>query len=275
MYDAFAYVYDEFMDNVPYEGWGRMLRSILAGHGVEDGLLLDLGCGTGKLTRLMAEMGFDMIGVDSSEDMLAVARGFGAEASGQDTEEGAEDTSVSDDINEYSNVSNEGILYLCQDMREFELYGTVRAVYSLCDCMNYLTDREELVKVFKLVNNYLDPEGIFIFDLNSIYKFSEVLGNRTFAENGDDASYIWENRYDEDTRINEYYLTLFIEDGDGRYVKENELHRQKGYTVDEVKEALTEAGLELLLLCDEDTRSVVTDTTERLLFVARESGKKK
>ena len=160
-------------------------------------------------------------------------------------------------------------------MREFELYGTVRAVYSLCDCMNYLTDREELVKVFKLVNNYLDPEGIFIFDLNSIYKFSEVLGNRTFAENGDDASYIWENRYDEDTRINEYYLTLFIEDGDGRYVKENELHRQKGYTVDEVKEALTEAGLELLLLCDEDTRSVVTDTTERLLFVARESGKKK
>ena len=275
MYDAFAYVYDEFMDNVPYEGWGRMLRSILAGHGVEDGLLLDLGCGTGKLTRLMAEMGFDMIGVDSSEDMLAVARGFGAEASGQDIEEGAEDTSVSDDINEYSNVSNEGILYLCQDMREFELYGTVRAVYSLCDCMNYLTDREELVKVFKLVNNYLDPEGIFIFDLNSIYKFSEVLGNRTFAENGDDASYIWENRYDEDTRINEYYLTLFIEDEDGRYVKENELHRQKGYTVDEVKEALTEAGLELLLLCDEDTRSVVTDTTERLLFVARESGKKK
>ena len=133
-YTGFAAVYDTFMDNVPYGEWCEYLTGLLKENGVESGLVLDLGCGTGSLTELLAARGYDMIGIDYSEEMLELAAGKRAE-SGQD------------------------ILYLCQDMREFELYGTVRAVVSICDCINYITDPADLAEVFSLVNNYLDPGG--------------------------------------------------------------------------------------------------------------------
>ena len=140
-YTSFARVYDLFMDNVPYEEWATRIEAILKEYGIEDGLLLDLGCGTGKLTRLMEEKGYDMIGIDNAIEMLEIAR----------------------------ETSSENTLYLCQDMREFELYGTVKGVYSACDCVNYILEEEELKQVFSLVNNYLDPKGIFIFDCITHY----------------------------------------------------------------------------------------------------------
>ena len=148
-YTSFASVYDIFMDNIPYEEWAEYLSRLLAEYEVTDGIVLDLGCGTGTLTELMAARGFDMIGVDYSEEMLEIAMEKRAE-SGRD------------------------ILYLLQDMREFELYGTVRAVISICDSLNYITEEEELEEVFRLVNNYLDPEGVFIFDFNTVYKLSLI-----------------------------------------------------------------------------------------------------
>lgn len=114
-YTGFAQVYDTFMDNVPYEEWADYYKEILREHGIMDGIVLDLGCGTGSMTELLAEQGYDMIGVDNSEEMLDLAMEKRA-ASGQD------------------------ILYLLQDMRKFELYGTVRAVISACDSVNYLTE---------------------------------------------------------------------------------------------------------------------------------------
>ena len=138
-YGSFAMVYDLFMDNVDYDGWSDYLRKLLRRYGVEDGLILELGCGTGSMTERLAEAGFDMIGVDCSGEMLEIAQEKKCE-SGLD------------------------ILYLEQDMREFELYGTVRAVVSVCDSLNYILEDEELVKVFRLVNNYLDPGGIFLFE---------------------------------------------------------------------------------------------------------------
>ena len=143
-YTNFAEVYDLFMDNIPYEDWCSYVTGLLKEHGVKDGLILDLGCGTGSLTELLAVAGYDMIGVDNSEDMLQIAMDKRAE-SGKD------------------------ILYLLQDMREFELYGTVKAVLSICDCINYILEYKDLVEVFRLVNNYLDPGGVFIFDLNTVY----------------------------------------------------------------------------------------------------------
>lgn len=131
-YTSFASVYDMFMDNIPYGEWCAYLTSLLKEYGVEDGILLDLGCGTGSLTELLAQEGYDMIGVDFSEDMLQIAM-------------------------EKREESGLPILYLLQDMREFELYGTVRAVVSICDSMNYILDYGELVQVFSLVNNYLVP----------------------------------------------------------------------------------------------------------------------
>ena len=155
-YENFARVYDLFMDNIPYEEWCGYLTGLLQEYGVTEGLVLELGCGTGNMTRLLANRGYDMVGVDNAPDMLEIAMEK-RQAEGQD------------------------ILYLFQDMREFELYGTVKAVVSLCDSMNYILEEEELLQVFRLVNNYLDPGGVFIFDLNTAYKYREVLGEQTIA----------------------------------------------------------------------------------------------
>ena len=156
-YTSFAYVYDTFMDNVPYGEWARHIREKLCEHGVTDGIVLDLGCGTGTMTERLAGYGYDMIGVDNSEEMLELAM-------------------------EKKTESGYDILYLLQDMRGFELYGTVRAVVSVCDSVNYITEPDELEEVFRLVNNYLDPKGIFLFDFNTVHKYRDVIGDSTIAE---------------------------------------------------------------------------------------------
>ena len=246
-YTGFAQVYDTFMDNVPYEEWTDYYKEILREHGVMDGIVLDLGCGTGSMTELLAEQGYDMIGVDNSEEMLDLAMEKRA-ASGQD------------------------ILYLLQDMRKFELYGTVRAVISACDSVNYLTEPGDLVKVFSLVNNYLDPGGLFLFDFNTEYKYRELLGDTTIAENREECSFIWENYYDLQERINEYDLTIFVREGE-LYRKFEETHFQRGYTVSEVADALREAGLELVALYDDFTREEPGEDSARVCVVARECRK--
>lgn len=248
-YTSFAAVYDMFMDNIPYEEWCGYLTGLLRKYGVEDGLILDMGCGTGSLTELLAEAGYDMIGIDNSEEMLEIALDK-REASGKD------------------------ILYLLQDMREFELYGTVAAAVSICDSMNYILSYEELVEVFRLVNNYLDPSGIFIFDLNTEYKYREILGDSTIAENREDGSFIWDNFYDEEDRINEYDLTLFIREKDELYRKYEEVHYQRSYSLEEVKAALKEAGMEFVACYNAFTLEAPCEDSERIYVIARESGKR-
>ena len=194
-YTNFAYVYDELMDNVPYDEWAEYLCGLLKEYGVDGGLVCELGCGTGQMTRRLAKAGYDMIGIDLSEDMLWVAR------------EQEYDNAGEEDIAEGQN----DILYLQQDMRSFELYGTVKAIVSICDSMNYITEPKDLLQVFRLVNNYLDPDGIFIFDMNTIHKYRDIIGEQTIAENREDISFIWENSFDEETGKNEYALTLFLQ----------------------------------------------------------------
>jgi len=249
-YTNFAEVYDLFMDNIPYKDWCSYVAGLLKEHGAKDGLVLDLGCGTGSLTELLADAGYDMIGVDNSEDMLQNAMNKRSE-SGKD------------------------ILYLMQDMREFELYGTVKAVLSICDCINYILEYKDLVEVFRLVNNYLDPGGVFIFDLNTVYKYEKVMGDTTIAEDREECSFIWDNYYDEDTKINEYDLSLFIREEEDLYRKYTETHYQRAYTIDEIKKALKEAGLEFLEAYDAFTREPVKDNSERIYLIAREHGKEK
>lgn len=251
-YTSFAAVYDIFMDNVPYGEWSAYLRDMLSEYGIEDGLLLDLGCGTGGMTECMAGCGYDMIGVDSSAQMLELAM-------------------------EKKEKSGSDILYLMQDMRSFELYGTVRGVISVCDSVNYITEGEELAEVFRLVNNYLDPGGIFLFDFNTEYKYREILGNQVIAEDREECSFIWDNFYDEEERVNEYMLTLFIEDAryPGLYGKYQETHYQRAYTLEEIQGYLGASGLVFEAAYDAYTRQPPGEESERILVVAREHGKER
>ena len=253
-YTGFAEVYDLFMDNVPYQEWCDYLVSLLRDYQAGDGLVLELGCGTGKMTRLLAQAGYDMIGVDYSEEMLQIAR----EAAWGERE-----------------PQNTDILYLLQDMREFELYGTVRAVVSVCDSLNYILKEEELLKVFRLVNNYLDPGGVFIFDLNTPYKYREILGENTICENREQGSFIWENFYEEEEQVNQYELTLFIRDREhtGLYRKYEETHVQRGYEAGRIEELLQQAGMEFIAAYDAFTREPVKADSERIYVIAREKGK--
>lgn len=243
-YSGFAKVYDLFMDNIPYEEWTDYVKELLAEEGIKEGILLDLGCGTGSVTELLAESGFDMIGIDNSEEMLEIAM-------------------------EKREESGHDILYLLQDMREFELYGTVKGVVSICDSMNYILDDEDLLDVFKLVHNYLDNEGIFIFDMNTMYKYEQILADNTFAEDREESSFIWENYYDEEEKINQYDLSLFVQEEDGRYRKYEETHLQRAYEQQCVEELIKESGLELLHVYDAFTKDLPAEDSQRIYFVCR------
>ena len=247
--------YDEFMDNIPYHQWGNFIHEILLKNNIKEGLVVDLGCGTGTLTNILASFGYDMIGIDHSPQMLEVAKN-------------------KEESNPYD------ILYLLQDMREFELYGSVKAVVSVCDSINYILETSELKKVFTLVNDYLDPGGLFLFDVNTEYKYKEVIGNQTIGENREDKSFIWENYYYEEERINEIELSLFVKEDDGYnstesrgelYRKHVEIHQQKAYSLEEIHEILEEVGLEFVKTYDDYTTSEVHDKSERVVLVARKA----
>lgn len=260
-YRDFSAVYDELMDNVPYDQWSQRLHELIEKYGVskpvrdaedalasERNLVLDLGCGTGTLTEMMYRKGYDMIGVDVSEDMLNAAM-------------------------EKKEKSGNAILYLNQDMRELELYSTVGTVYSVCDSLNYILEEEELLTVFSLVNNYLYLKGIFIFDFNTVYKYEKIIGDTTIAENREDCSFIWENFYDPEDEINEYDLTVFVKQEDDLFRRFTETHFQRGYRAEQMKELVERAGMKLLEMRDADTGKDVTGESQRIYIVAQEQGK--
>lgn len=249
-YTNFAEVYDTFMDNVPYEEWADYLQDILKEYEIKDGLVLELGCGTGSMTEILARKGYDMIGVDNSEDMLELAI-------------------------EKRTESGHDILYLLQDMREFELYGTVRAIVSVCDCVNYITEEEDLEQVFRLVNNYLDPGGIFVFDFNTEYKYEQILGEQVIAEDREDCSFIWDNYYDDEEKVNEYELTLFVREGKESelYRKYQEIHYQKAYTLHQIRTFIEKAGLKYVEAYDAYTKEKPMYNSERICVIAQECEK--
>ena len=252
-YEEFARVYDLFQDNVDYRSWAAYLTEQLKKRGFSEGIVLDLGCGTGTMTELLAEAGYDMIGVDNAEEMLQEAI-------------------------EKKMESGHSILYLLQDMEEFELYGTVCAVVSVCDSLNYILEEEDLLQVFRLVNNYLDPGGVFIFDMNTVYKYETVIGNSTIAENREDGSFIWENTWDPERQLNEYMLTLFLPEeedpeGDMLYRKYEEVHLQRAYDISRIKALIEASGMIWEGAYEAYTDRAASDNSERICIIAREKGK--
>lgn len=259
-YTTFAAVYDKLMDNIPYAEWAKYIVSLLHEYNITEGLVAELGCGTGSITSLLAEAGYDMIGIDNSYDMLSVAY-----------DKKAESALLS-------------ILYLEQDMREFELFGTVSAIISVCDSLNYILTTEELTQVFRLANNYLDSGGIFVGDFKTIHYFRDVTSDSVLAEDRDDLSYIWENSYDEETHINELSLSLFLPEFNEAKMTENEdgsvfrryreLHCQRGYSPDEIKTCITLSGMELIAMYDAFTHEPANENSERIYVIARETRQK-
>lgn len=240
-YKDFARVYDEFMDQTPYDEWLLNIRNVFKKYKIkENAQVLDLGCGTGKMARRLKKAGYQVTAVDNSMDMLEVA----------------------------ASEEDDGILYVLQDMVSLELPDKMDAVVSICDCMNYILEEEDLKETFTRVKRFLKEDGVFMFDMNSHYKYREILACNTFAEDREDASFIWDNFYDESDRINEYQLSLFIQNEQGTYNKYEELHLQKAYDEAEIKELLYEAGFTSVTVCDADTMEEVKEDTQRLYFIA-------
>lgn len=243
IYNEFARVYDRWMRNIPYTRWTKRIIEILHDYHIDDGIVLDLGCGSGRITRKLADAGYDMIGIDSSEDMLAQA---------------------------YEKNREREILYLCQDMREFELYGTVKAIVCCCDTINYLADRDELTQVFKLANNYLDPGGLFIFDIKTDVWYEEADG-LVDARHEPKGDFFCETFLDEDEF--EYHVTMFEKQKDGLYQRFEEYHYQKVFLRKDIENSLNEAKLKLLQVTDGYTKKKPTDKSHRLCFIAKECEK--
>ena len=287
-YTGFAEVYDMFMDNVPYDKWAKYLQKLLKENGAKEGIVCELGCGTGKMTRRLRDMGYDMIGIDISQDMLQIAMEQETILKKAGTQN-ADINKVESKHTKSDKKKNYEILYLNQDMREFELYGTVAAVVSVCDSMNYITEKEDLLTTFKLVRNYLDPGGVFIFDMNTPYYYKKKLGEQTICENRDEGSFIWENYYDPDTKINEFDMTIYIRrNSEGQdasktskdkktagktnnavyYERFEETHFQRAYSIAEVKALLKKAGLKDIKVYKAFTKDDPDSVTERIYFIS-------
>lgn len=245
MYNDFAYIYDKLINDVDYKEWADYYFKIFQRYGLSPKLGLDLGCGTGNLTVELASRGIEMTGVDLSEDMLMVAR---EKSEGMD------------------------ILYLNQDMTEFELYGTVDFIVSSLDCINYITDKRDLQRVMKLANNYLEPGGLFIFDINTRYKLENVIGDNTFILEDDDCFCSWQNEYDKRRKLSDFYLTFFLKDGEN-YTRFDEHHTERAYGIEEIKSLIESSGMRLLKVYHDRSFENPKKNSERVFFVAQEQGK--
>jgi len=248
-FEKFARVYDLFMEEVPYEEWVDYIERIFEMNQLSVKTLLDLGCGTGTMSVLFAQKNYEVIGIDLSEDMLSVAK----------------EKSIAKELD---------ILYLNQDMTEFELYGTVDAIISVCDSLNYILKEDDLLKTFELVNNYLNADGLFIFDLNTEFKFRDSLSDNTFATTFESEAYVWENFYDAEEKTNVYCVNFFEKQKDSElYERFEEVHYQRCYSTEEVVGLLTKSGLKILNIYKAFTFEKADDKSERVYFVARKDSK--
>ena len=240
VYGGFAYMYDLLMADIPYESWAAYIDSALLRHfngKCQGRIVLDLACGTGNITLPLARLGYDMIGVDISTDMLAQAQ---------------------------AKLAGEPVLFLAQDMRRLDLYGTVDAAICTCDGLNYILEEAELAAVFKRVRMFLNPGGIFIFDMNTRYKFDKLLGGKSFTGEAGGASFVWDNHFDPATGINEYQVEFTPAAGQP-FV---EVHRQRAYPTDFVCELLQAAGFSTVAVRDGYSENAPGDDCSRVVFVA-------
>lgn len=242
-YDAFAEVYDKLTDNIEYKKRADYVSALFDRYGVRGKEpILDLACGTGSLTIELAKLGYDMIGVDSSYAMLSQAQNKKYE-------------------------ENVDVLFLCQDMTELDLYGTISGAVCMLDSLNHLDSAEDVKRTIEKVGLFMEHGGIFIFDVNTIYKHREILGNNTFVYDCDDVYCVWQNSLNDDDSV-DISLDIF-ERKDGAYYRSGEEFSERAYPIGQYKKWLGDAGFELLHIYDEMSDRELNDRTQRAVFVAR------
>ena len=248
IYDLLAPFYDSVNGDIDYCAWADFFEEIIkreyrAG---KPELVLDLGCGTGKMTIELAKRGYDMTGVDFSPEMLDIAKNE------------AETCGFSDKM-----------LWLCQDMTEFELYGTVDVTVSCLDCINHLSTPKSLDACLALVHNYLIPDGLFIFDINGKRKFEELYADNSYVFEEDGSVCVWQNSYNPKNKLCDFYITVFEENHDGRYTRYDDIQRERMYTIANMKKALLKNGFEFIGAYGDFDFSPATDDNERIYIAAR------
>ncbi len=215
-YSGFAQVYDFLMKDVDYDGWVDYIEEIFISKGCKPKTILELACGTGNITNRLSKRGYDIVGIDISNEMLALAKNK------------AYDLRLD-------------IKYLNQDMRQLDYSKKVDSVICMCDGFNYILEENDLLLVLEKVYSLLKEDGVLIFDISSYHKLSEVLGNNVYAENFEDISYIWQNYFDYETNLCELGLTIFKRQ-DRLFSRYQEYHYQRAYRVEEILEFLKYTG---------------------------------
>lgn len=243
-YADFAAFYDRLTDDVGYPQRAEYVAGLLAANGVKQGMVLDLACGTGSLTLELARHGYEMIGVDASPDMLCAAQEKCARA-------------------------GEEVLFLCQPMEELDLYGTVNAVVCTLDSLNHVTNPDTLREVFRRAALFLEPGGVFVFDVNTLYKHREVLGNNTFVYDLDGLYCVWQNALAERDNVVEISLDFFKEQADGTYLRYGEQFAERAYSHSELLSFVQAAGMALCGCYEELTLAPPREETQRVVYVVK------
>ncbi len=246
-YGIFSSVYDILTENVEYERIADRICSLLHENGVDGGLLLDLGCGTGTLSFLLEQKGFDVIGIDASEDMLSVA-------------------------NEKKYEDNSSALFLCQKAEELDLFGTIQCAVSSLDTFNHIDNIEKIEKAISLVSLFMDMNGIFIFDMNTPYKHKEILGNNTFVYDMDEVYCVWQNSYNKNAERTDIDLDFFIKNEDNEdYERYSESFSEYIYDTEDIINIIKKCGFTLLATNDDYSENAMSDTTQRITFIVKKT----
>ncbi len=246
-YTYFAEHYDSLTEDVDYSARAEHFLELLKRHGHSPRVTLDLACGTGSFLIELLKRGIDAFGADMSCEMLTLAQ---------------------------TKTSSEGFspILICCKMQEMELYSDIDTCVCTLDSINHITDKNELVKAFSNVARYLSADGIFVFDANTVYKHKEILSDNCYIIENEDVFCAWQNEYDPST--NEVLITLdFFEAQGDMYSRTYEQFSERAYTDEEMKEMLTEAGLEIEAVYDDMSFSPPETDSQRVVYVVKHSDK--
>ncbi|MBQ9807838.1 MAG: methyltransferase domain-containing protein [Ruminococcus sp.] len=244
-YSAFARYYDQLTANIDYKKRGEYFHSIIQKFKTtKDNILLDLACGTGSISEVMAGLGYDVIGVDNSDEMLGMAI-------------------------EKKFDSGLNIQYLCQDMRKLDMFGTIDITICALDSINHLASLNDVRKVFENVAFFSELGGLFIFDVNTLYKHRKVLADNTFTYETDDVYCVWENTLNRETDEVKMNLEFFEREENGLWSRSSDSFSEKAYSEKDIEELLSQSGFELLGKYGDDTFDPPGEDCQRIVYAAR------